>query len=145
MIPWFHSHHFIWKRKQNKITWYKCHKSVDTMLQCKTYLHQQSGRRGKKLLCRPKSLRNKMTLTHTCAKNRHSLRKKNISRVGVDQMHCPNSMLVGGLGLKSYQRENSECFDLFFGLRENRVVATVLKTVFSTTNCSFKHIFTKCD
>ena len=40
-------------------------------------------------------------------------------------MHCPNSMLVGGLGLKSYQRENSECFDLFFGLRENRVVATV--------------------
>ena len=46
-------------------------------------------------------------------------------------MHCPNSMLVGGLGLKSYQRENSECFDLFFGLRENRVVATVLETLFS--------------
>ena len=56
----------------------------------------------------------------------------------VDQMHCPNSMLVGGLGLKSYQRENSECFDLFLGLRENRVVATVLETFFSTTNGSFK-------
>ena len=39
-------------------------------------------------------------------------------------------MLVGGLGLKSYQRENSECFDLFFRLRENRVVATV-ETFFS--------------
>ena len=86
-----------------------------------------------------------MMLTHTCAKNRHSLRKKNISRVGVDQMHCPNSMLVGGLGLKSYQRENSECFDLFLGLRENRVVATVLETFFSTTNGSFKDVFTKCD
>ena len=60
-------------------------------------------------------------------------------------MHCPNSMLVGGLGLKSYQRENSECFDLFFGLRENRVVATVLETFFSTTNGSFKDVFTKCD
>ena len=60
-------------------------------------------------------------------------------------MHCPNSMLVGGLGLKSYQRENSECFDLFFRLRENRVVATVLETFFSTTNGSFKDVFTKCD
>ena len=72
------------------------------------------------------------------------LRERNLSREWVvDQMHCPNSMLVGGLGLKYYQRENSECFDLFFRLRENRVVATVLETFFSTSNGSFKDVFTK--
>ena len=102
MIPWFHSHHFIWKKQnKNKITWYQCHKSVDTMLQCKTYLHQQNGRRrGKKLLCRPKSLRLKMMLTHTCAKNRHSSRKKNIPRVGGRSNALPQFYVGGRVRIK---------------------------------------------
>ena len=87
-------------KKKNKIIWYQCHKSVDTMLQCKTYLHRQSGRRGKKLLCRPKRLRLKMMLTHTCAKNRHSLRKKNISRVGGRSNALPQFYVGGRVRIK---------------------------------------------
>ena len=143
MIPWFHSHYFIWNNSKSLDI-----NATNQLTPCYSARHisiNSPGGGAKNFYVAQKASDSKWCWHTLVPKNRHSLRKKNISRVGVDQMHCPNSMLVGGLGLKSYQRENSECFDLFFGLRENRVVATVLKTVFSTTNCSFKHIFTKCD